>query len=1074
MRRSIISILLTSMVISLAAQPQAFLTKGLTEVCDGDSTQAYLSVTGGTGPWTVVISNSQGIYRTLADIPSSYTIWLAPTISTNYFISAVFDINDVEGTGNGNVNMTVHPRMPVGILLDQTAYTAADPQVSLVSDPPGANFLGQGVLGSTFYPSFVNPENSPFDISCVYYNEHGCPSYDTVSVDVIWGESDVVLVSGGDTINTVCRDDTNYEIIGSNRDSLPGIFSLREAGTGDPVTGHILDEDSADNVAMFDPAGLIGTFELVYAYTFDVLTITSTRILNVNDLENLTIEGLPDLACQSDNPYPLNPANVAGDPGAVYSFSGPGIGGNQANGYYFDPGAADVPLGTGTIVMEYASSNGCFASVNQTVQTRFAPKVSFTQSPACLAEGGETVSFNNTSSGKFAVEQWTWDFGDPGSGDQNQSNAENPTHFYTGPGARTISLTAETDQGCMVTEVREVVLSDQPTAALDWVHDCYVKGGKISFRNQSVSNVSEIDDLVWTFKNENGFVLGTVSSEDPDESIGFPFSSRGIYQVQLEVWDQEGCYDDVTEAIELKPTLALDLQGYTENFNGNADGWSAGSDSGAFSWVLGTPDFSGFGPSSAGDYAWYTDLQKDTEDSIEYSWVESPCFDFSGTQKPSLSLDLMKSFIPGKGGAVLQYMGGDDQGWQTIGNIGAGDNWYNVSGLEYQPGGSNSGWSTLPGSQADSTWQRARLIVDELNGLPLVKFRIALAASVGSDENDGFAFDDFVITEDLRGSVLEYFTNSSQEAALAADDQVDEFALANTAKVIDIQYHLDYPGVDPMNANNPSIPQNRQFQIGVPASPYAVLNGRAEEDYRFDFSGPGEYPDQALLDQASLESSPFSIDISADWQGQSMEAAVRVTCVAGSFESNVQLYVVVFETLVTAYTGQNGDTGFRNVVLDMLPSPAGDLLGNQWTAGQVANKTFTWDYPSYVEDVEDLAVVAFVADRDHGGKVLQAEATYMTPQVGTGPLHTATGDLAVFPNPASGLFYVRLNETSSSGGVLAVTDVSGKSIWKTKVPAGYRMISVDPDADAIPAGIYFITWQEKGRLMGRAKLIRSR
>ena len=70
---------------------------------------------------------------------------------------------------------------------------------------------------------------------------------------------------------------------------------------------------------------------------------------------------------------------------------------------------------------------------------------------------------------------------------------------------------------------------------------------------------------------------------------------------------------------------------------------------------------------------------------------------------------------------------------------------------------------------------------------------------------------------------------------------------------------------------------------------------------------------------------------------------------------------MVFETSVTAYTGLNGDQEFRNVVLDMLP-PAGKLLKSDWESGDTMVRENNWEYQTYVEDILDLGVAAFVQD----------------------------------------------------------------------------------------------------------------
>ena len=66
---------------------------------------------------------------------------------------------------------------------------------------------------------------------------------------------------------------------------------------------------------------------------------------------------------------------------------------------------------------------------------------------------------------------------------------------------------------------------------------------------------------------------------------------------------------------------------------------------------------------------------------------------------------------------------------------------------------------------------------------------------------------------------------------------------------------MDYPGEDPMNQNNPVPPSVRAFYYGVPGVPYAVLNGRAGPEFRYDFSDASEEPDEEVLLESSCRDS---------------------------------------------------------------------------------------------------------------------------------------------------------------------------------------------------------------------------
>jgi len=1048
------------------APPTATIIGSASEVCLGDSVAAYLNFTGG-GPWDAVINDNDGEYLVLTGVPTPYTIWLKPEQDNRYYIASVKDKKGNDGITYGDVAVTVSRTTPVDIQLDRTAYLYSDPGVPLTAIPSGGVFSGSGVAGSTFYPSIASPVGSPHNITCTYTNQNGCVSTDEIDIHVLFGTSEVNLLSGNDTINVICDDSLTYVIKGSNQDNIPGLFELREAGSIEAIPGYIVDDDLTDDMAELVPDGLTGAYDIFYTYGFQGLSVTTSCRFLVNDLGIIEIPGLPDAVCKSDDPYPLIPGLAENDPGATYTFSGPGVSGNQADGYYYDPGDPGAPVGKNEITMEYTSSNGCSATSIKVVTNRFAPDVMFSLSPVCLPSEGGEVTFKNLTSGKYAVDSWSWNFGDPGSGDNNYSDLEEPVHFYTEPGSRLISLTATTTEGCVVSHTEDTVLTDQPVADFTWINDCFTRGVKTAFVDRSTSAFSTIDTFIWTFKTEAGGVLGVIGTGSFTDTVEFPFTSINNYHVDLEIRNEVGCTGEVTREIVLQTTIQVPEAGYEEDFNG-ATKWITGSNDQNKSWILDEPDFTGF-EQVTGDWAWYTDLPVNPE-YLEQSWVQSPCFDLSGVKKPIIQLDVMKSFVPGEDGAVLQYQDVVSEGWKTVGNVGEGMNWYNETGIANQPGGSSFGWGLNP-FIPDTDWVNAGNDMQMIAGNPHVKFRVAIGTG-GAREigNQGFAFDNVFIGERIRRSILEHFTNSADAASSEADGVVDAFAMDHSDRVIDLQYHMDCPGDDPMNMNNPYPASTRSFQNGVQCAPFALLNGGTQPDHRYDFSDPSSEPGEEELEQASLEIPLFDVSLEVDWLENSMETTIRVTCMVDTFTSYLDLYVAVIESSVTAYTGLNQDTMFRNVVLDMLPDPRGKLLGNEWSNGTTESRTYTWDYAAYVEDEEDLGVVAFVKVRN--GPILQATSNYLTPQVGIVSKPGKSGALVIYPNPVVDHLYVNFGSQRTSGGQLMIMDLSGKVVMTTDVHPGYTILQMD--VSSLSQGMYMIYWFDSGMLKGRSKLVRTR
>ena len=226
--------------------------------------------------------------------------------------------------------------------------------------------------------------------------------------------------------------------------------------------------------------------------------------------------------------------------------------------------------------------------------------------------------------------------------------------------------------------------------------------------------------------------------------------------------------------------------------------------------------------------------------------------------------------------------------------------------------------------------------LDSLGGKSQLKFRIVIASNGGQGiGNQGFAFDNVYLAERNKKPLLEHFTNSGDLASQFADDYVDNYYANNSQNVLDIQYHTSYPGNDPMNLNNPESASTRGGTLGISQVPYAVLDGGTDPAYRYNFKTIEQSPGSEELGQLSLEIPKFNIFMDMEWLNNKFNTVVKVVCNTDSYKNNLQLYVVVTESEVTAYRGDNGDRQFRNVVLDMLPTPAGKLLGSDWVRGQM-------------------------------------------------------------------------------------------------------------------------------------------
>lgn len=173
---------------------------------------------------------------------------------------------------------------------------------------------------------------------------------------------------------------------------------------------------------------------------------------------------------------------------------------------------------------------GCGSSASDTIDLVPPPVPGFTTTsdPSCIAEA---LSVTNTSTGDIVGH--FWDFGNPGN-PQNTSTEEAPEFSYTENGTYTICLTAENSQGCqqtlcqdnavnIISPVAEIGLTPQ-------INNCLF--------GVQFENLTEGD----TFCSDWSFGDGQFGSgNDPYHTY-----SIGVYDVELVVCNEFGCYDTTT------------------------------------------------------------------------------------------------------------------------------------------------------------------------------------------------------------------------------------------------------------------------------------------------------------------------------------------------------------------------------------------------------------------------------------------------------------------------------------------------------------------------------------------------
>jgi PKD repeat protein len=142
--------------------------------------------------------------------------------------------------------------------------------------------------------------------------------------------------------------------------------------------------------------------------------------------------------------------------------------------------------------------------------------------------GPATINFSNQS---LNATQYLWDFGDPGSGDDNTSDRKNPTHTYNQPGRYQVVLKASSLGFSRESTAADWVVITSPDGTLPAVKAHFIIENNHAAAPAVINfsdNSSNADSYLWNFGNEK--------SGDNQSEIKNPvhiYTESGTYQVTL-------------------------------------------------------------------------------------------------------------------------------------------------------------------------------------------------------------------------------------------------------------------------------------------------------------------------------------------------------------------------------------------------------------------------------------------------------------------------------------------------------------------------------------------------------------
>jgi hypothetical protein len=305
--------------------------------------------------------------------------------------------------------------------------------------------------------------------------------------------------------------------------------------------------------------------------------------------------------------------------------------------------------------------------------------------------------------------------------------------------------------------------------------------------------------------------------------------------------------------------------------------------------------------------------------------------------------------------------------------------------------------------------------------------------------------------------LIEEFTQASCGPCAAANPAFNTLLNNNAGKCVSIKYQTNWPGVDPMNAQYPAAVAARVNYYNCNSVPFAVMDGEPITGASY-VGYPGNL-NTAKINTEYAITSPFSINVShyLDSDQDSIFITATVTATQNFTAVNYpRLHIVLVEKKIdfASPPGSNGETDFYMVCRRMYPSQTGTSMPMVWNNGDDSTVNIKAAIPSYIYDINQLAVVCFV--QDNGSKeVLQAG--YSISPVGIENYVGAPSFINLFPNPATNVVKLSFTLADANEVSFNVYTITGELVLTQKrglYAAGKQEIEIN--IEMLASGMYTV------------------
>ena len=211
--------------------------------------------------------------------------------------------------------------------------------------------------------------------------------------------------------------------------------------------------------------------------------------------------------------------------------------------------------GQKTVSLTVTNTNGKTSTTTRTVNVAYdAPTAEFAISPT-NPNVGQTITFTDISvPGTGTINQWSWNFGD-----STTSTTQSPTHSYSTPGTKTITLIVTDSNAKTSTVTHNIAVNDivSPVAGFTFNPIVPAVSQSVVFSDSSVAGSGTINQWSWSFGTGGSPAYSTV--QNPTAS----YSSEGPKTVSLTITDSNGKTSTTTQTLQVNTATSPTPPGQT-------------------------------------------------------------------------------------------------------------------------------------------------------------------------------------------------------------------------------------------------------------------------------------------------------------------------------------------------------------------------------------------------------------------------------------------------------------------------------------------------------------------------------